>query len=110
MAKYLPIALIVIGGALIFVGVTNPFELNPVLCAVIITLGLAELFTALYAKRLSDLEEKLSRFIYDFDSDDLPMTKCDKCGRKYDMDVEECPYCEVKRLRIMQTSIFDEEE
>lgn len=99
MVKYLPIALIVLGCSLIFVGVTNPFELNSVLCAAIITFGLAELFTAIYAKRLANLEEKLSRFIYDFDSDDLPMIRCNNCGKKYDMGVEECPYCENKRLK-----------
>lgn len=98
MIKRLPIVLMVMGGAFIFVGVANPFDLNGVLCLTIIILGFAELFMAIYAKRLADLEEKLSRFIYDYDSDDLPMMRCDRCGRKYDMDVKECPYCENKRL------------
>ena len=32
MAKRLPIVLMVIGGALIFVGITNPLNINLVLC------------------------------------------------------------------------------
>lgn len=99
MINILPTVLMVIGGALIYVGVTNPFNLDAVLCLVIITLGLAEIFMAIYEKKLTKLEEKLSRFIYDFDSDDLPMEICNKCGRKYDMDVKECPYCELERLK-----------
>ena len=99
MTKILPIVFMVMGVAFVFVGIMNPFELNAGLCLVVITLGLAELFMAIYAKRLAKLEEKLSRFIYDYDSDDLPMQKCDKCGRKYDMDVKECPYCELEKIK-----------
>ena len=99
MIYTIPIVLMVIGGALMFVGITNPFDLNTVLCLTVMTLGFAEIFMAIYVIRLAKLEEKLSRFIYDFDSDDLPMQRCGKCGRKYNIDVRECPYCELERIK-----------
>ena len=70
----------------------------------VFVIGISQIYLGLAMNRLANLEEKLSRFIYDFDSDDLPMMRCDKCGRKYDMDVDECPYCEVKRLNIFHTN------
>jgi len=99
MIKRLPILFLVMGAVLIFFGVTNPFMLDPILCAVVIIFGVTEMFMAIYEKHLIDLEERLSRFIYDFDSDDLPMQQCNICGRKFDMDYPKCPYCEVKRLK-----------
>lgn len=62
-------------------------------------LGAAQICMGVSIQRLNRLEERLSRFIYDFDSDDLPMIRCDRCGRKYDMDVKKCPYCELARVK-----------
>ena len=31
--------------------------------------------------------------------DEVIQVRCEKCGRRYDADVPECPYCEVERLK-----------
>ena len=96
------ISIIFVIDGILFILVDIFFLVNISLPSIVLgvfVIGISQICLGLAMNRLANLEEKLSRFIYDFDSDDLPMMRCDKCGRKYDMDVDECPYCENKRLK-----------
>ena len=43
--------------------------------------------------RVNYLENKLGTHLTIQSEDELPQVKCSKCGKEYDMDYPQCPYC-----------------
>ena len=50
-------------------------------------------------KRLAKIEDKLGKYVLSADHLSKPLCKCEKCNKIYDSEVEQCPYCELKRLK-----------
>ena len=103
MLKIASIVLIALGIFFLYLGITDPFNLfDSGISLETALIGISQIVLAISMQRLSKLEDTLARYIYNTDKDDMPNKLCDKCGRKYDMDVEECPYCEVKKLKLLR--------
>lgn len=71
------------------------FTYNPVWLVV----GVAQVFLALSLIKLNKVENTLSKFVLNLNKFEVPNKRCNKCGRDYDIDVSECPYCELERIK-----------
>ena len=49
--------------------------------------------------KLEKMEDRLGKYTLMSDNLMVPLIVCKKCGRKYEADVKECPYCELKKLK-----------
>ena len=52
-------------------------------------------------KKLAKIEDKLGKYVLSADHLSKPLCKCEKCNKIYDPEVEQCPYCELERLKLI---------
>ena len=64
-----------------------------------VSMGIAQISLGFSMRKLSALEDRISKYIFLPSEDRYPEVICENCGREYDKDFGECPYCELKRLR-----------
>lgn len=84
-----------------------------VLSLFIIIIGFALICLSIAISKVSKVEDKIAkyRFLFgDSSENQIPLMKCDKCGRRFEADVDECPYCEVKRVKRAYVRVFNEED
>lgn len=102
MSGIFSIALIIVGaliGAIGFVALWIVEDLI-IFGFFLIAIGLTQVCLGYSMQNLSAIEDKIARYIFDDKiEDEVIQVKCDKCGRRYDADVSECPYCETARLK-----------
>ena len=63
--------------------------------------GLILLYMGKSMKKLAKIEDKLGKYVLSADHLSKPLCKCEKCNKIYDSDVEQCPYCELERLKLI---------
>ena len=63
--------------------------------------GLLLLYMGKSMKKLAKIEDKLDKYVLSADHLSKPLCKCEKCNKIYDSDVEQCPYCELERLKLI---------
>ena len=65
----------------------------------VIALGLSQICLGISMRKLSKLEDRLAKYIFLPGEDQYPEIICERCGREYDKDFSECPYCELERIK-----------
>ncbi len=91
MVGVVSIIFLVLGVIISLVGIASNF--------LWLILGVTQIFLALSLIKLNNVENTLSKFVLTFSKFEMPNKRCDKCGRDYDIDVSECPYCELERIK-----------
>ncbi len=100
---------IIFGAFLIVFGAVG-ISIDVLFGVIFAVFGLAMIFLGISIKKLSKIEDKIAKYQFLFNEENAPLVKCEKCGRRYEVDVDECPYCEVKRVKKAYTRTFDEEK
>lgn len=65
---------------------------------VVLVLGAAVFFLGLSMERVAKIEDKLGKFVLLPKDAQKPLVKCAKCGRMYELDYGNCPYCVADRV------------
>ena len=102
MSEIFSTALIVVGFLLAGIGLIGSLTVSDFIIfgLFILGVGLAQICLGFSMQKLSEIEDKIARYIFDDKiEDELIQARCEKCGRRYDADVDECPYCEAERLK-----------
>jgi hypothetical protein len=66
---------------------------------IIVAIGLAQISLGISMRKLARIEDRLSKYIFLPDEDKYPEVVCERCGREYDVNATECPYCKIEKMK-----------
>ena len=97
MTRFMSIVFMIFG-VLFILASLGLFSLGIGSVLIVLILGGAVFCLGLSMKRLSEIENKLGKFSLIPNEQKEPLIRCEKCGRLYQVDVSECPYCKLNEL------------
>ena len=65
----------------------------------IASIGLGQISLGISMRKLAKIEDRIAKYIFLPGEDRYPEIICEKCGREYDINAPECPYCKIERMK-----------